>query len=100
MGSFLFLKKNQTTPRPSEHPPVVGEKMSKRLGGFVLFYYYFFVRKYPSSCDCTEIRTHVPIDARRFRGYQLNHQGDRLSIVITFRGYINRVRLPILLVLS
>ena len=28
-----YLKKNQTTPRPSEHPPVMGEKMSKRLGG-------------------------------------------------------------------
>ena len=27
------LKKNQATPRPSEHPPVMGEKMSKRLGG-------------------------------------------------------------------
>ena len=27
------LKKNQTTPRPSEHPPVMGENMSKRLGG-------------------------------------------------------------------
>ena len=25
-----FLKKNQTTPRPSEHPPVMGGKMSKR----------------------------------------------------------------------
>ena len=30
---FCFLKKNQTTPRPSEHPPVMGGKMSKRLGG-------------------------------------------------------------------
>ena len=30
----MFLKKNQSTPRrPSEHPPVMGEKMSKRLGG-------------------------------------------------------------------
>ncbi|CAN0468054.1 unnamed protein product, partial [Ascophyllum nodosum] len=28
-----YLKKNQTAPRPSEHPPVMGEKMSKRLGG-------------------------------------------------------------------
>ena len=28
-----FLKKNQNAPRPSEHPPVIGEKMSKRLGG-------------------------------------------------------------------
>ena len=28
-----FLKKNQNAPRPSEHPPVRGEKMSKRLGG-------------------------------------------------------------------
>ena len=27
------LKRNQSTPRPSEHPPVMGEKMSKRLGG-------------------------------------------------------------------
>ena len=24
---------NQSTPRPSEHPPVMGGKMSKRLGG-------------------------------------------------------------------
>ena len=29
----VCLKKNQTTPRPSEHPPVMGGKMSKRLGG-------------------------------------------------------------------
>ena len=29
-----FLKKNQNAPnRPSEHSPVSGEKMSKRLGG-------------------------------------------------------------------
>ena len=27
------LKKNQNAPRPSEHPPVRGEEMSKRLGG-------------------------------------------------------------------
>ena len=27
------LKKNQNAPRPSEHPPVMGKKMSKRLGG-------------------------------------------------------------------
>ena len=28
-----YLKKNQSTPRPSEHPPVMGGEMSKRLGG-------------------------------------------------------------------
>ena len=29
-----YLKRNQNAPsRPSEHPPVMGEKMSKRLGG-------------------------------------------------------------------
>ena len=28
-----YLQKNQSAPRPSEHPPVMGEKMSKRLGG-------------------------------------------------------------------
>ena len=27
------LKKNQNAPRHFEHPPVKGEKMSKRLGG-------------------------------------------------------------------
>ena len=27
------LKKNLNAPRPSEHPPVRGKKMSKRLGG-------------------------------------------------------------------
>ena len=27
------LKKNQNAPKPSEHPPVRGKKMSKRLGG-------------------------------------------------------------------
>ena len=30
---ICILKKNQNAPRPSEHPPVRGEKMSKRLGG-------------------------------------------------------------------
>ena len=28
-----YLKKNQSTSRPSEHPPVMGGKMSKPLGG-------------------------------------------------------------------
>ena len=27
------LKKNKNAPRPSEHPPVRGGKVSKRLGG-------------------------------------------------------------------
>ena len=31
----FFLLRNQNAPRPSEHPPVRGEKMSKRLGGIV-----------------------------------------------------------------
>ena len=30
---LYFLKKNRNAPRPSEHPPVRGEKTSKRLGG-------------------------------------------------------------------
>ena len=24
------------------------------------FFFFFFVKKNPSACDCTEIRTHVP----------------------------------------
>ena len=31
--SCCCLKKNMNAPRPSEHPPVRGKKMSKRLGG-------------------------------------------------------------------
>ena len=31
--TFLYFKKNQNAPRPSEHPPVKGGEMSKRLGG-------------------------------------------------------------------
>ena len=31
--SPICLKKNQSTPRPSKHPPVMGGKMSKRVGG-------------------------------------------------------------------
>ena len=32
---WWILKKNQNAPRPSEHPPVRGKKMSKRLGGII-----------------------------------------------------------------
>ena len=31
--TVILLKKNQSAPRSSEHPSVMGEKMSKRLGG-------------------------------------------------------------------
>ena len=31
----MDLKKNQKAPRSSEHPPVRGRKMSKRLGGII-----------------------------------------------------------------
>ena len=30
---IYFFKKNQNASRPSEHPPVMKKKMSKRLGG-------------------------------------------------------------------
>ena len=30
------------------------------LLGMILFLFHFFVRKNPSSCECTEIRFHVP----------------------------------------
>ena len=33
LGTDGCLKKNQNAPRPSEHPPVTGKKVSKRLGG-------------------------------------------------------------------
>ena len=33
VGLVGILKKNLNAPRPSEHPPVRGKKMSKHLGG-------------------------------------------------------------------
>ena len=30
---YMCIKKNQNTPRPFEHPPVMGGKMTNRLGG-------------------------------------------------------------------
>ena len=35
MVLLFFLKKNQNASRPSEHPPVRGKKMPKRLGGII-----------------------------------------------------------------
>ena len=36
------LKKNQSTPRPSEHPPVMGGEMSKRFACFAAAIFLFF----------------------------------------------------------
>ena len=39
------------------------------------------VRENPSSCDCAEIRTHVPTTSvRRFRGHQLSQLGGRWHV--------------------
>ena len=35
MTGYPCLKKKQNAPRSSEHSPVRGEKMSKRLGGII-----------------------------------------------------------------
>ena len=37
-----MFKENQNAPRPSEHPPVRGEKMSKRLGRIKKGCFLFF----------------------------------------------------------
>ena len=46
---LLFLKKNQSTPRPSEHPPVMGEKLFL----VIHFYFYFFCLFCVPSCMAT-----------------------------------------------
>ena len=43
-SSFVYPRINRS--------PLVGHDL-------VIFHFIFFVRKNPSSCDCTEIRTHV-----------------------------------------
>ena len=47
LGSDGCLTKNQSTLRPSEHPPVMGERMSKHLGGIKGC-------KYKTSSGCHE----------------------------------------------
>ena len=58
------------------------------------------VRKNPSSCDCAKIRTHVPTS----EGFELRIEPPGrtyVCMVITYysRVWINRVRLPMLLVI-
>ena len=52
MSEKRSLKKNQNAPRPSEHPPVRREKMSKRLGGIVdrFSFFSFSLLIYLSPC--------------------------------------------------
>ena len=63
-ANFMFLKKNQSTPRPrpSEHPPVMGGKMSKRLGGIKgCKYKTYFVGLVPGSTDNSETTVDSPV---------------------------------------
>ena len=56
------LKKNQNTPRPSEHSPVMGEKMSKRLGGIKGCKYKtssWHLNRFP---DADNIGSTLPVD--------------------------------------
>ena len=73
-----WLKKNQSTPRPSEQPPVMGEKMSKRLGG-IKGCKYGCCLHIKSRSDLysvpapSNIRT-GPTDANALRGHRLTTQ--------------------------
>ena len=73
------FKKKQSTPRPSEHPPVMGGKMSKRLGG---------IKGGKCCCCCLHIESRSdlysvpvpsnirtgPTDTNAFRGHRLTTQ--------------------------
>ena len=69
LGRFVrggYLKKNQNAPRPSEHPPVMGKKMSKRLGGIKGCKYKtssWHLNRFPDADIVTSLRhnccTHV-----------------------------------------
>ena len=43
LGRQYCLKKNQTTPRPSEHPPVMGEKIVVVQDSSTLHFCPFFL---------------------------------------------------------
>ena len=47
-------------------------------------FYFIFVRKNPSSCDCAAARdSNSRPNVRRFRGYQLNHRGEHTFLCVT-----------------
>ena len=57
--------------------PLVGNRSPIIVGHFfLLFIFIFLVRRNPSSCDCTGVRTHVPT-SEGFEVYQISHRGDR-----------------------
>ena len=70
----VFLKKNQSTPRPSEHPPVMGEKMSKRLRGIKGFFPFILDIKFVgrTSRGHTGGRSHRTFPPPSFCGASLN----------------------------
>ena len=70
----LFLKKNQSTPRASEHPPVMGEKMSKRLGGIKGCKYKF----------CFVFRLYAFVEAAGLRSIVLRYAGVPIVIRVSF----------------
>ena len=69
------LKKNQNAPRPSEHPPVRGQTMSKRLGGI-------------KGCKCKTSTWHLTGSPMEITlGQQYNDEEKPTIILYT---YINR----------
>ena len=71
------LKKNQDAPKPSEHPPVGGEKMSKCLGGII-------GRKYKTSYG---IYTGSPMEITLGQPHNV---GEKPTVILPLYTYINR----------
>ena len=54
------LKKNQSAPRPSEHPPVIGEKMSPKLGSMLFRFFFHCIRGPSFNPSSTALLLHAP----------------------------------------
>ena len=97
------LKKNQNTPRPSEHPPVMGSKVSfisPPVGHFC--FYFFLVRKIPfAGIELTSQRVSGLRGTSELPGRPVPIYICICIVITNSRAvWINRVRLPILLVVS
>ena len=81
---LVCLKKNHNAPRPSEHLPVMGGKMSKRLGGIKGLQIQYLCCCCCCCCPHTKSRSDLysvlsnirtgPTDANAFRGHRLTTQ--------------------------
>ena len=80
----LFKKNNQNAPRPSEHPPVMEKKMSKRLGGIKGCKYKTSSWHLNIFCFASFFRLYAFVEAAALRSIVLRYAGVPITTRVSF----------------